>query len=465
MASEEEEATSLSIANAQLRSELETLRKRVEELRELRCEEQDEFDEETELLALENELLRQQLLEQQHFLEGCKLLVEQLAMESKLQAELGTGVALQRFAPSSPMRQPSVPDTVSFDGKRELMRQGAENALTHLFHLVSRSQQINAWTSVKLPEHVFKSAVPGLNVTCCYRKEPSLADANSTTLCLRVDGCYPNISPEIAQQGYWSTWVSAESFASVFAGMFGDRPRQVEDPDKSAANGQSDEVHRGKTPIPFTFRELMSSRDSDGGEIKVNLYREMPVNSTPRDWVYVMTRLQRDIAMSTLSMAPELTPGVAARREQHSRRVIPQSEKPKRKRAKATGSASAAQLIGRQKCWVLARNSMRTVNAQDMKDINSTRVDVENRLVEGLFVWQDYVSIDVEVPCKEGKEIRRQRVPAARASAFIALTDSLFPVQDTDLHNAIVDASGKATEKYARLIDMFYSVMMVGGQQ
>ena len=144
---------------------------------------------------------------------------------------------------------------------------------------------------------------------------------------------------------------------------------------------------------------------------------------------------------------------------------MPPSEKPRRKRAKATGSASAAQLIGREKCWVLARNYMRSATAFDDSGVDSERMDADNRLVEGLFAWQDYVSIDVEVPCAEGKEIRRQRVPAARAAAYIAITDDLFPVQETELHAAIVDASGKTTEKWAKLIDMFYSIMMVGGVQ
>ena len=463
MSGEEDEAATLSKANAELRSELEMLRKRVEELREIRCEDVEEFDEEAELLRLENDLLKAQLLEQQQFLEGCRLLATQMAKESEV--DKVTGVSI----PPSP-RTAAI---MTADAKRELVRQGADNALTKLFHLVSRSQQINSWTGVKLPEHVFKSAVPGLNVTCCYRKEKHPDDPGVTTLILRVDGCYPNISPAIAQQGYWSTWVSAESWATVFSNFFGQKDHnQAQSADQSNAGKSGDKkstasedgvtVH-GKTPIPFHLKELMSARDPDGGEVKVNLYREMPPNDSPRDWVYVMTRQQRDIAMSTLSMAPELTPGVAARREQHSRRVVPQSEKPRRKRAKATGSASAAQLIGREKCYVLARNYMRSMTVDDSGALVGNRMDAENRLVEGLFVWQDYVSIDVEVPCAEGKEIRRQRVPAARAAAFIAVTDDLFPVQEIELHNAIVDASGKATEKYAKLIDMFYAVMMAGG--
>ena len=466
--SDDEETVSLLKANEQLRTELETLRKRVEDLREMRCEDEEEFDEEAELLSLENELLRTQLLEQQRFLEGCRLLAEQLQLED---VEAKPEDSSSSSSSKSARVPKSLPETMSMDGKKELVRQGAENALTHLFHLVSRSQQ-ESWISVKLPEHVFKSAVPGLNVTCCYRKEVSHADPKVTTLCLRVDGCYPNISPEVVAQGYWSTWVSAESWASVFSSFFDFKDKGEEKVMKGKSKDDDGEGNlgkttvQGKTPIPFSLRELMSTKDTDGNEVRVNLYREIPTDSSPRDWVYVMTRLQRDIAMSTLSRAPELTPGVAARREQHSRRVIPQSEKPRRKRAKATGSASAAQLVGREKCWVLARNSMRSINARDMKDMNSTRVDGgENRLVEGLFVWQDYVSIDVEVPCEEGKELRRQRVPAARAVAYIALTDNLFPIQDTDIHQSIVDASGKATEKYARLIDMFYAIMMVGGIQ
>jgi len=459
MTKEEEEAANLHKANQQLREELESLRSRVEELREQRGEGLEEFDEEAELLSLENELLRAQLLEQQEFLRGCRILAEQLALEAQLGDAIHSG--------NQPLRL--VPEMISTDGKRELMRQGADNALTHLFHLVSRSQQEGAWTAVKLPEHVFRTAVPGLNVTCCYRKERAMNDPTKTTLCMRVDGCFPNISPEVTAQGYWSTWTSAESWATAFQSFFESKSDEEEKVTKTTREEEGNDtkldetIVQGKTPIPFSLRELMSAREADGSEVRVNLYREMPHDNQPRDWVYVMTRLQRDIAMSTLSLAPELTPGVAARREQHSRRVVQQTEKPKRKRAKATGSASAAQLIGRQKCWVLARNSMRSINATDMKDINSTRVDPENRLVEGLFVWQDYVSIDVEVPCDEGKEIRRQRVPAARAAAYIALTDDLFPVQETDLHNAVVDASGRATEKYAKLIDMFYSIMTLGG--
>ena len=81
--SDDEETVSLLKVNEQLRTELETLRKRVEDLREMRCEDEDEeeFDEDAELLSLENELLRTQLLEQQRFLEGCRLLAEQLQLE------------------------------------------------------------------------------------------------------------------------------------------------------------------------------------------------------------------------------------------------------------------------------------------------------------------------------------------------------------------------------------------------
>ena len=200
-------------------------------------------------------------------------------------------------------------------------------------------------------------------------------------------------------------------------------------------------------------------RENDGTEVKVNLYRELPEKEIPRDVVYVHTKQQRDVALSTLSMPSNLTPSVAARREQHSRRII-QTEKPRRKRSKGSGSSSASQLIGRQKCWVLARTSMRCV---EVEEINSTRMNVDQKVIEGIFVWQDFVNVDREVECPEGKEIRRERVPASRASAFISLTNDLIPIQETLIQEAVLNASGKATEKYAKLIDLYYTLMANGG--
>lgn len=321
---------------------------------------------------------------------------------------------------------------------------------------------------------------------------------------MRVDGCFPHIPVETVADGYWGTWTNADLFAKVFQDFFDQAGSRTSTPapgsmpvhaSATVTAASSPKVASSqtkvKTPVRFELVELMNSKadiqtnseeepvaglskttpsDSetleDDANVVVNLYREHPEIGDPRDWIYVMTRGVKEVAMSTLNMPPSLTPGVAARRDQHSRRVISsqETEKRKRKRVKGSGSASASALLGKQKCIVLARNSMRSMVAPDTASVNSTRADPDKSasFVEGVFVWGDTVNVDFEVDCSEGKEIRRERVPAARASAFISLSETLSPVQNTSLSGNIVDDHGKATDHYAKLVDAFYRTMMGG---
>lgn len=419
----EDEAEQLKQANESLRTELETLKLMVEELRERRGEQTEDFLllEQDDLLQLENELLRAQLREQEEFLAGCRALMQSIP-------ELSSTSSQEEATPS-------------LQSQQDLLKQGQENSLTHLLLLVSRSQTANDWKAVQLPPHVFtaSSAVPGFNVTCNFRKEikDPVNRPGESFICLRVDGCFPNIPPETVAQGYWNTWNSERFFSETFGAFF-----------NSSSKASA-------PPVPFMIKELMS-QDAGFEVTKVNLYREQH-SAEAKDWIYCLTKVKREIALSTLSLPPELNPSVATRRVQHTRKVV-SGALPSRKRNK--GCASSSQLMGRQECIVLARSCVKdTVLPAGDAAVPSSRHAFDE---EGLFVWQDEVSIDFEVQCDEGKELQRKRVPAARASAFISISSKAFPVQDVDLYSALVTASGQATEKYAKLIDMFYALMAHG---
>lgn len=453
------EAESLEHQNKLLRLELEDLKRRVEVLREQRGTESDNENEDL-LLQLENDLLRAQLKEQQEFLEGCRLL------------------AIPRA--QSPSPQPSSSHAKECSSM-ELMQQGSENALTQLFLLVSQCQIASDFQPMKLPPHCFQSAVPGLTVTCCMRKFAVEEQHNGVcTVWLRVDGCFPNISPENVAQRYWTTWTDADAYADTFTGFFDRAPANSSD--GATANSHSatatataaandKDVVSGRTPVPFVLRELLQHKSSEG-ETVVNLYREFPSHKQeradePEDWVYCLTKVRREVALSTLAMAAELNPGVTMRRDQHTRRVLPQqaADVRVRKRTKGppTSSSAATQLLGRQECIVLARNVMRGLPSSPNATSSATQLHEEKKTAEGLFVWQDEVLVDSEVDCKEGREIVRQRVPAARAAAFISFSSDLRFVQATDLLSALVDVQGKATERFSKLIDAYY--MRLGAVQ
>ncbi|KAH9256432.1 hypothetical protein BASA81_005346 [Batrachochytrium salamandrivorans] len=445
MTEQEDEATRLTLANERLREELAGLKLQVESLRERRFEQEEEASNEgggmesneDRLLRLENALLKAQLREQSNFLLGCRELMERIPeLKASTSGDLADG--------DNAKREEEDEQTAKLR-EEELMKQGAENAMTHLLLLVSRSQTCNDWQAVQLPEHCFRSAVPGFNVTCNFRKEERdpVNRPGEITVCLRVDSCFPNISPDAVAATYWSTWTNVKSMTTIFHAFFGvSKPGGDVDP-----------------PTPFIVSELMQGQSftTEGGEehTKVNLYRQLDEQDEElRDWIYCMTKQRREIAMSTLNMNPELNPSVAARRVQHTRRVMaPGTNVPTRKRGK--GCTSSSQLMGRQECIVLARTCMRGQQRKALSALSANQTIAE----DGLFAWQDEVSIDFEVDCAEGKELQRKRVPAARASSFIAFPMSKLVVHDTDLYPAILDASGKATEKYAKLIDMYYGMM------
>ncbi|KAH9260998.1 hypothetical protein BASA81_000694 [Batrachochytrium salamandrivorans] len=449
------EAESLQHQNKLLRLELEDLKRRVEILREQRGIESDnERENEDLLLRLENDLLRAQLKEQQEFLEGCRLLaIPQIISPSPKPSRHLKEHHQQQCSPM------------------ELMQQGSENALTQLFLLVSQCQIASDFQPMKLPPHCFQSAVPGLTVTCCMRKSAMEEQHNGVcTVWLRVDGCFPNISPDNVAQGYWTTWTDAEAYADTFTGFF-DRAPVATTTSTTAVNDK--DVVSGRTPVPFVLRELMQNKSAEG-ETVVNLYREFPSHKEradePEDWVYCLTKVKREVALSTLAMAAELNPGVTMRRDQHTRRVLPQQSADVRVRKRTKGpsssSSAATQLLGRQECIVLARNVMRGLPSNPNATSSSptaTQAHEEKKTAEGLFVWQDEVLVDNEVECKEGREIVRQRVPAARAAAFISFSSDLRFVQATDLLSALVDVQGRATERFSKLIDSYY--MRLGAVQ
>lgn len=435
MEEDSDEAGKLKAANEHLREELINLKQMVELLREQRadgitCDEKEETPEQREdrLLRLENDLLRAQLREQADFLVGCRELMDQIP-----ELRISTSSLVDDSLPPLPKVN-----------EEELMKQGAENAMTHLLLLVSRSQTCNDWQAVELPEHCFRTAVPGLNLTCNFRKEvrDPVNRPGENMVCIRVDACFPSISPEAVAGAYWATWTNKKSFASLFNAFFGV-------PQAGTAAGEP--------PVPFLIKDLMQSAPTDREDVRVNLYRELQVEDKElRDWIYCMTKQRREIAMSTLNMNAELNPSVAARRNQHTRKIV-QGALPARKRGK--GCTSSSQLMGRQECIVLARTCMRGEQRKALSALSANHTIAE----DGLFVWQDEVSIDYEVKCDGGTELQRKRVPATRASSFIAFPESYFVVHDTDLYTAVLDASGKATEKYAKLIDLMYTMMGMGG--
>jgi hypothetical protein len=80
-------------------------------------------------------------------------------------------------------------------------------------------------------------------------------------------------------------------------------------------------------------------------------------------------------------------------------------------------------------------------------------------LGEGLFVWDDEIAVETAVACAEGVEVQRLRVPAARVVSFLALTCDKRRLAGTNLLQGIMDTQGRATERYAKLIDAYYSFL------
>ncbi|KAH9256431.1 hypothetical protein BASA81_005345 [Batrachochytrium salamandrivorans] len=413
-------ADTLRLANQALRSELVELERQIQALRDSESVGADE------LLVLENQLLRAQLKEQQEFLEGCQVLMRSIP-------ELSSSSSCVSPATAQP-------------NQAELLQQGSDNTSTLLHLLVSRCQSRSSeWRPVTLPTHLFHSkAIPGFNVTSNFqRDQPS--PSSSTRMYLRVDGCFPNVPPQVVADGYWNTWVDETAFNKTLESFIS---KPIE-----------------HMLVPFLFRELMTSPPcfADGGEeTKVSLYRELhPGNH--RDWIYCLTRKRQEVALSTLQMPAELNPTVTTRRDQHTRRVVGgQGEFCPRKRTK--GCASVSQLVGKRECIVLAKSCMKQLVPGGGDEAGESHVVSKHAIAaDGLFVWQDEVSIDFEVECAGGEvEIQRKRVPAARAISFVSLVSDASPIQDLAMYSNVVDSMGRATERYAKLVDIFYE-MMTGG--
>mmetsp|Transcript_33449 Transcript_33449/g.40989 ORF Transcript_33449/g.40989 Transcript_33449/m.40989 type:complete len:525 (-) Transcript_33449:996-2570(-) len=407
-----DEIQKLTVENKRLKTErmdhLQKIEGLEEKVREIRSQGQ-AVD-----VQLENELLWKQLEEHKMFIRGVRRLID--------------GVPTNTVA------------------MKQVLKQGTNYAVTTVHSLISQSIR-DDWKVAELKSEHFRHIKPGANLTVTYKRyEAKLDDNSKSKMHIRIDCAWPNVDVRHVLHEYWRMYVEEEYFMHMFATDYNVKLRPIILSDKSNI------AVLGEPALVSGNAEECEKINDDDDHIRTFYYKEdcKSTGDVDRDWVYILTRRQRELARSTLLLPKSKTPSLG---NSAPRRVISSLNKNKgvvKKRQQRNKNAQKeVYAYGKTKSWICARSTEGHVPLKNMPDTKRNQTP----FVEGAIIWPE------EVPKENEDHVVVDVTPCARIAEVIAVSENQgFRVLEGP--QSIIDCDGALTPRYSMILDRFYYLVM-----